>query len=81
MCTGVSSKMVSSSQPSCAKKKVLRTMDYTEFFAEMQVFRFARHRNIVGLLGYCCEETHNILVYEYICNNSLEWHLFGVLFS
>jgi interleukin-1 receptor-associated kinase 1 len=56
-------------------------MDYTEFFAEMQVFRFARHRNIVGLLGYCCEETHNILVYEYICNNSLEWHLFGVLFS
>ncbi|TKW18078.1 hypothetical protein SEVIR_5G409200v4 [Setaria viridis] len=49
---------------------------YTEFFTEMQVFRFARHRNIVGLLGYCCEETHNILVYEYICNNSLEWHLF-----
>ncbi|CAO2167264.1 unnamed protein product [Urochloa humidicola] len=51
---------------------------YTEFFTELQVFRFARHRNIVGLLGYCCEETNNILVYEYICNKSLdlEWHLF-----
>ncbi|CAO2196718.1 unnamed protein product [Urochloa humidicola] len=49
---------------------------YTEFFTELQVFRFARHRNIVGLLGYCYEETNNILVYEYIRNKSLEWHLF-----
>jgi hypothetical protein len=30
------------------------------------------------LLGYCCKESYNILVYEYICNNSLEWHLFGM---
>ncbi|CAL4960138.1 unnamed protein product [Urochloa decumbens] len=51
---------------------------HTEFFTELQVFRFARHRNIVGLLGYYREEkeTNNVLVYEYICNKSLEWHLF-----
>ncbi|RVX03409.1 Inactive protein kinase [Vitis vinifera] len=32
-------------------------------------------KNIVMLLGYCCKENFNILVYEYICNKSLEWHL------
>ncbi|KAK4352598.1 hypothetical protein RND71_028116 [Anisodus tanguticus] len=32
--------------------------------------------NIVMLLGYCCKENVNIMVYEYICNNSLKWHLF-----
>ena len=36
---------------------------YAEFVTEVQVLSFARHRNIVGLLGYCCEETYNILVY------------------
>lgn len=35
----------------------------SEFFTEVQVLSFARHRNIVALLGYCCEETYNILVY------------------
>ncbi|BAT78737.1 hypothetical protein VIGAN_02146100 [Vigna angularis var. angularis] len=28
------------------------------------------------LLGYCCKERKNILIYEYICNKSLHWHLF-----
>jgi len=28
------------------------------------------------LLGYCCKENKNILIYEYICNKSLHWHLF-----
>ncbi|KAI9097735.1 hypothetical protein K1719_025506 [Acacia pycnantha] len=33
-------------------------------------------KNMVMLLGYCCKERQNILVYEYICNKSLDWHLF-----
>ncbi|PAN27232.1 hypothetical protein PAHAL_5G068200 [Panicum hallii] len=57
-------------------RKEASTQGYTEFFSEVQVLSFARHRNIVMLLGYCCKESYNILVYEYICNNSLEWHLF-----
>ncbi|XP_066315506.1 inactive protein kinase SELMODRAFT_444075-like [Miscanthus floridulus] len=56
--------------------KEASSQGYTEFFSEVQVLSFARHRNIVMLLGYCCKESYNILVYEYICNNSLEWHLF-----
>lgn len=59
-------------------RKEASTQGYTEFFSEVQVLSFARHRNIVMLLGYCCKESYNILVYEYICNNSLEWHLFGI---
>ncbi|CAL4946301.1 unnamed protein product [Urochloa decumbens] len=57
-------------------RKEASTQGYTEFFSEVQVLSFARHRNIVMLLGYCCKESYNILVYEYIRNNSLEWHLF-----
>ncbi|KAJ1286516.1 hypothetical protein BS78_03G358300 [Paspalum vaginatum] len=57
-------------------RKEASSQGYTEFFSEVQVLSFARHRNIVMLLGYCCKESYNILVYEYICNNSLEWHLF-----
>lgn len=50
---------------------------YNEFFSEVHVLSFARHRNIVMLVGYCCKEKYNILVYEYICNKSLHWHLFS----
>ena len=27
-------------------------------------------------MGCCCKENKNILIYEYICNKSLHWHLF-----
>lgn len=49
---------------------------FTEFNSEIYILNFARHKNIVMLLGYCCKENLNISVYEYICNKSLDWHLF-----
>ncbi|GJZ84681.1 serine/threonine-protein kinase CDG1-like protein isoform X1, partial [Tanacetum coccineum] len=57
-------------------RKQASTQGFEEFHSEIYVLSFARHRNIVMLLGYCCKENVNILVYEYICNRSLEWHLF-----
>ncbi|PWA48218.1 Concanavalin A-like lectin/glucanase, subgroup [Artemisia annua] len=57
-------------------RKQASTQGFEEFNSEIYVLSFARHRNIVMLLGYCCMENVNILVYEYICNRSLEWHLF-----
>lgn len=57
-------------------RKEESTQGFEEFYSEIYVLSFARHKNIVMLLGYCCKENLNILVYEYICNNSLEWHLF-----
>ncbi|KAF7816769.1 Proline-rich receptor-like protein kinase PERK8 [Senna tora] len=53
------------------------TQGFSEFHSEVYVLSFARHKNIVMLLGYCCKERQNILVYEYICNKSLDWHLFN----
>ncbi|KAJ8541581.1 hypothetical protein K7X08_002397 [Anisodus acutangulus] len=55
-------------------RKEASTQGLSEFHSE--VLSFACHRNIVMLLGYCCKENVNIMVYEYICNNSLKWHLF-----
>ncbi|KAL3845472.1 hypothetical protein ACJIZ3_002875 [Penstemon smallii] len=57
-------------------RKEASTQGFEEFHSEVYVLSFARHKNIVMLLGYCCKENLNILVYEYICNKSLEWHLF-----
>ncbi|KAF9612361.1 hypothetical protein IFM89_039079 [Coptis chinensis] len=48
----------------------------TEFRSEVYVLSFARHKNIVMLLGYCKNKNNSILVYEYICNKSLYFHLF-----
>lgn len=35
-----------------------------------------RHPNLVKLIGYCCEDDHRLLVYEYMESGSLEKHLF-----
>lgn len=58
-------------------RKEASTQGFAEFQSEIYVLSFAHHKNIVMLLGYCCKENLNILVYEYICNKSLHWHLFG----
>jgi serine/threonine protein kinase len=34
------------------------------------------HPNLVELIGYCCEDDHRLLVYEYMAKGSLENHLF-----
>lgn len=35
-----------------------------------------RHRNLVKLVGYCYEEEHRMLAYEFMGTGSLEKHLF-----
>ncbi|KAL3840060.1 hypothetical protein ACJIZ3_024651 [Penstemon smallii] len=49
---------------------------FAQIHSEVHDLRFACHKNIVMFLGYFCKENLSILVYEYICNKSLEWHLF-----
>lgn len=48
-----------------------------EFCSEVQVLSCAQHRNVVMLIGYCAEDSRRLLVYEYICNGSLDSHLYG----
>lgn len=44
--------------------------------AEVNYLGQVRHDNLVKLIGYCCEDHHRLLVYEYMASGSLEKHLF-----
>ncbi|KAI9118321.1 hypothetical protein K1719_010653 [Acacia pycnantha] len=48
-----------------------------DFCREIRVLSCAQHRNVVLLIGFCVEGDLRILVYEYICNGSLELCLHG----
>ncbi|KAK6941407.1 Serine-threonine/tyrosine-protein kinase, catalytic domain [Dillenia turbinata] len=48
-----------------------------EFSSEVEVLSCAQHRNVVMLIGFCVEDKRRLLVYEYICNGSLDSHLYG----
>ncbi|XP_031117293.1 probable serine/threonine-protein kinase PBL17 [Ipomoea triloba] len=47
-----------------------------EWLAEVKYLGQLRHTNLVKLIGYCCEDEHRLLVYEYMASGSLEKHLF-----
>ncbi|KAM7251588.1 hypothetical protein ACFE04_023471 [Oxalis oulophora] len=48
-----------------------------EFKVEVEAIGKVRHKNLVGLLGYCAEGPQRMLVYEYINNGNLEEWLHG----
>lgn len=39
-----------------------------------------RHPHLVKLIGYCYEDEHRLLVYEFMTKGSLENHLFKSMF-
>lgn len=45
-----------------------------EFRSEVHLLGQLRHKYVVMLLGSCSEGNHRLLVYEYVCNGSLEQH-------
>ncbi|KAJ8486074.1 hypothetical protein OPV22_018559 [Ensete ventricosum] len=49
---------------------------HKEWLAEVNYLGQFSHPNLVKLIGYCCEEDHRLLVYEYMDYGSLEKHLF-----
>ncbi|XP_057534143.1 inactive protein kinase SELMODRAFT_444075-like [Amaranthus tricolor] len=57
--------------------KLASSQGDVEFCAEVEVLSCAQHRNVVMLIGYCIEDKRRLLVYEYICNGSLDAHLYG----
>ncbi|CAH9079635.1 unnamed protein product [Cuscuta epithymum] len=48
-----------------------------EFKVEVEAIGKVRHKNLVGLLGYCADGTQRLLVYEYVDNGNLEQWLHG----
>ncbi|XP_023516212.1 inactive protein kinase SELMODRAFT_444075-like isoform X2 [Cucurbita pepo subsp. pepo] len=57
--------------------KLASTQGDQEFCSEVEVLSRAQHRNVVMLIGFCVEGGRRLLVYEYICNGSLDSHLYG----
>lgn len=57
--------------------KLASTQGDKEFCAEVEVLSCAQHRNVVMLIGFCIEGKRRLLVYEFICNGSLDGHLYG----
>uniref|UniRef100_A0A6N2KX21 non-specific serine/threonine protein kinase n=1 Tax=Salix viminalis TaxID=40686 RepID=A0A6N2KX21_SALVM len=46
-----------------------------EFQAEIEIISRVHHRHLVSLFGYCITGAQRMLVYEFVPNNTLEFHL------
>ncbi|KAL0430061.1 UNVERIFIED_CONTAM: Proline-rich receptor-like protein kinase PERK9 [Sesamum radiatum] len=48
-----------------------------EFRSEVEIISRVHHRHLVSLVGYCISEDRRLLVYDYLPNNTLYFHLHG----
>ncbi|XP_060191857.1 proline-rich receptor-like protein kinase PERK8 [Lycium barbarum] len=48
-----------------------------EFRAEVEIISRVHHRHLVSLVGYCISEQQRLLVYDYVPNDTLDYHLHG----
>lgn len=48
-----------------------------EFRSEVEIINRIHHRHLVSLVGYCINENRRLLVYDYVPNNNLYYHLHG----
>ncbi|MED6150604.1 hypothetical protein PIB30_073940 [Stylosanthes scabra] len=48
-----------------------------EFQAEVETISRVHHKHLVELVGYCVTMSERMLVYEFLPNNTLEFHLHG----
>ncbi len=54
-----------------------RTSESQENLLRLEINSCLSHANIVSLIGYCVENTRLILVYDFIQQGTLEYHLHG----
>ncbi|RYR54155.1 hypothetical protein Ahy_A06g029407 [Arachis hypogaea] len=48
-----------------------------KFRVEVKIISRVHYRHLVSLLGYCISEHQRLLVYDYVANNTLHYHLHG----
>ncbi|XP_021817971.1 proline-rich receptor-like protein kinase PERK8, partial [Prunus avium] len=48
-----------------------------EFKAEVEIISRVHHRHLVSLVGYCISEHQRLLVYDFVPNDTLHYHLHG----
>lgn len=51
-----------------------------EFQAEVEIISRVHHRHLVSLVGYCSSNNQRLLVYDFVPNNSLHYHLHGMVY-
>ncbi|XP_062001212.1 probable serine/threonine-protein kinase PBL11 isoform X1 [Rosa rugosa] len=52
-------------------------LGHEQWLAEIYYLGRLRHPNLVTLLGYCFEDDHRLLVFEFMSRGGLDNHLFG----
>lgn len=50
-----------------------------EFVLEIEIITALSHKNIISLFGFCFEDNHLLLVYDFLSRGSLEENLHGML--
>lgn len=50
-----------------------------EFRAEVDTISQVHHKHLVSLVGYCIAGAERLLVYEFVTNKTMEFHLHGKL--
>ncbi|MCO5575430.1 hypothetical protein L7F22_029231 [Adiantum nelumboides] len=55
--------------------KVGASQGEKEFRAEVEIISRVHHRHLVSLVGYCIADRQRLLVYDYVPNGTLEFHL------
>lgn len=48
-----------------------------EFVMEIEIITALHHKNIISLFGFCYEDNHLLLVYDFLSRGSLEENLHG----
>lgn len=48
-----------------------------EFQAEVEIISRVHHKHLVSLVGYCMTGSQRLLIYEFVPNQTLEFHLHG----
>ncbi|XP_041019060.1 PTI1-like tyrosine-protein kinase At3g15890 [Juglans microcarpa x Juglans regia] len=61
------------------KLKAMSSKAEMEFAVEVEVLGRVRHKNLLGLRGYCAGTDQRLIVYDYMPNLSLLSHLHGLL--
>ncbi|KAL2338597.1 hypothetical protein Fmac_013043 [Flemingia macrophylla] len=59
------------------KLKAMNSKAEMEFAVEVEVLGRVRHKNLLGLRGYCVGDDQRLIVYDYMPNLSLLSHLHG----
>lgn len=52
-----------------------------EFQAEVEIISRVHHRHLMSLVGYCISDRQRLLVYEFMPNSTLEFHLHGNFYN